>query len=59
MSWEEMSLSKASCDLGCFNKALLAKLLWRIIKSTHSLSAVILRAKYFLQGDIPTADGFL
>jgi hypothetical protein len=34
-------------DLSCFNKALLAKQLWRLWKTPESLIARIMKAKYF------------
>jgi hypothetical protein len=52
MSWERMEMSKDQGrlgfkDLSTFNKALLAKKLWRIIQNPESLAAKILKAKYF------------
>jgi hypothetical protein len=35
-------------DLSCFNKALLAKQVWRLWKTPDSLIAKIIKAKYFL-----------
>jgi hypothetical protein len=52
MSWSKLSLSKAQggmgfCDLSCFNKAMLAKQVWRLWKTPNSLIAKIMMAKYF------------
>ena len=52
MSWSNLSFSKAQegmgfRDLSCFNKALLAKPLWRLWKTPESLIAKIMKAKYF------------
>jgi hypothetical protein len=52
MSWERMGVSKAQGGLGfrdleIFNKALLAKQLWRLLQSPNSLAATILKAKYY------------
>lgn len=38
--------------LTCFNKTLLAKQCWRLLQNTDSLSAQILRAKYYPKGSI-------
>ena len=35
------------CDLECFNQALIAKQVWRILKFPNCLMARLLRAKYF------------
>ena len=37
-------------DLICFNKALLAKQCWRLLKSPDSLAARIIKAKYYSNG---------
>ncbi|XP_059437076.1 uncharacterized protein LOC132170205 [Corylus avellana] len=52
MSWSKMSLSKAQGGLGfrdivSFNKALLAKQIWRLWKYPDSLIAKIMKAKYY------------
>jgi hypothetical protein len=39
-------------DLHCFNLAMLAKQVWRLISEPDSLCASVLRAKYFSDGDI-------
>ncbi|XP_059428496.1 uncharacterized protein LOC132162251 [Corylus avellana] len=55
MSWDRMSRSKASGGLGfrdlvCFNRALLAKQGWRLWSTPDSLTAKIMKAKYFPNG---------
>lgn len=55
MSWEKMGISKSRGgmgfrDLPCFNKALLAKQGWRLWQSPDSLTAKIMRAKYYNGG---------
>jgi hypothetical protein len=52
MSWEKMSYTKEKGGLGfrdlvMFNKALLAKQVWRVWQNPKSLTAKILKAKYF------------
>ncbi|XP_059446647.1 uncharacterized protein LOC132178216 [Corylus avellana] len=54
MSWSKMSLSKTQGGMGfrdivTFNKALLAKQIWRLWKSPDSLIAKIMKAKYYLE----------
>jgi hypothetical protein len=57
ISWERMGVSKDRGGLGfielvMFNKALLAKQLWRIMQKPESLVALIMKAKYFSQSNI-------
>jgi hypothetical protein len=57
MKWEKMGLSKSKGgmgfrDLAMFNKALLAKQLWRIMQNPDSLVAKIMKAKYFPRSDL-------
>ncbi|XP_062151891.1 uncharacterized mitochondrial protein AtMg00310-like [Alnus glutinosa] len=52
LSWDKMGLAKSAGglsfrDLVLFNKALLAKQGWRIIKEPNSIAVLILKAKYF------------
>jgi hypothetical protein len=42
-------------DLSNFNKALLAKQFWRLLKSPDSLTAKIIRAKYYPRGTLMEA----
>ena len=51
MSWSKMGVPKAYRGMGfrdftCFNKALLAKQIWRMWKMPNSLVARIIKAKY-------------
>ena len=51
-SWKHISTSKKNGGLGFrslkeFNKALLAKQVWRLLKNPNSLWATILKARYF------------
>ncbi|XP_059431508.1 uncharacterized protein LOC132165013 [Corylus avellana] len=53
MSWSKMGLSKNHGSMGfrdfvCFNKALLAKQIWRLWKTPNSLIARIMKGKYYL-----------
>ena len=43
-------------NLQAFNKAMLAKQLWRILQNPNSLVARVLKAKYFPTGDILNAN---
>jgi hypothetical protein len=52
MSWDRMGVTKTKGGMGfrdfhCFNKALLAKQLWRLWQTPNSLIAGIMKAKYF------------
>jgi ribonuclease HI len=52
MSWNKMGISKKHGGMGfrdlvCFNKALLAKQIWRLWKNPDSLIARIMKAKYY------------
>jgi hypothetical protein len=52
MNWSKMSWSKTQGGMGfrdfvCFNKALLAKQVWRLWKYPESLIAKIVKAKYY------------
>ena len=42
-------------DLVSFNKALLAKQVWRLLKDPNNLTAKILKAKYYPRGTIMEA----
>jgi hypothetical protein len=60
MSWSRMGVPKAKGGLGfrdlvCFNKALLAKQCWRLLKNPDSLTARIIKAKYYPHGVIMKA----
>jgi hypothetical protein len=57
MSWEKMGTSKDQGGLGIrdlimFNKALLAKQMWRMMQNPESLVGLIMKAKYFPNNSI-------
>jgi hypothetical protein len=57
MSWSKLSWSKTQGglsfrDLACFNKALLAKQVWRLWKNPKSLITRIVKAKYYPEGTV-------
>jgi hypothetical protein len=61
MSWEKMGISENQGGLGfhdlvIFNKAFLAKQLWRILQNPDSLVAAIMKAKYFPHNNMLDAD---
>lgn len=45
-------------DLVLFNQALLAKQGWRILQEPHSITAMILKAKYFLEAKLGNRPSF-
>jgi hypothetical protein len=61
MSCENMGFPKNQGDmgfrdLGCFNKALPAKQLWRLLQHPNSLVARIYKAKYYPHHHVMTAN---
>ena len=61
VNWKTMCKSKAQGGMGfrnlqAFNKAMLAKQLWRILQNPNSLVARVLKARYFPNGDILNAN---
>ena len=57
MSWKNMEKQKnrggmGFHDLTCFNQALLAKQVWRLLKNPNTLTGQILQAKYYSGGNI-------
>jgi hypothetical protein len=61
ISWKRMGKAKYKEGMGfrylvTFNKALLAKQIWRILQNPESLVARILKAKYFPNGSIMEAN---
>ena len=60
MAWWKMSIPKHEGgmgfrDLHCFNQAMLAKQVWRLLSEPVSLCAQVLRAKYYPDGDLVNA----
>jgi hypothetical protein len=60
ISWDQMTMPKYAGGLGfrdieLFNLALLARQAWRLLQEPETLSARILRAVYYPDGDILTA----
>jgi hypothetical protein len=56
-AWEKLPMSKSLGGMGfrdmkLFNQALLAKRAWRLIQYLNSLCAHILKAKYYLNGEL-------
>ena len=61
MSWSRMGVAKVKGGTGfrdfhCFNKALLAKQLWRLWHNPNSLIGGIMKAKYFPKGTVVDAN---
>jgi hypothetical protein len=60
LSWETLTLPKKEGGLGYnelheFNMSMLAKQAWRLLTGPNSLCARVLKAKYFLNGDLLSA----
>jgi hypothetical protein len=60
MSWERMGRAKNQGGLGfrdliCFNNALLAKQCWHLMQYPDSLTAKIVKAKYYSTGFLLSA----
>ncbi|KAL0411880.1 UNVERIFIED_CONTAM: putative mitochondrial protein [Sesamum latifolium] len=60
LKWQKLCTSKLNGGVGfrqlsLFNKAMLAKQLWRLLKRPDSLLGKVLRARYFPHGDVFSA----
>jgi hypothetical protein len=60
LAWWKLCVPKAQGGMGfrdiqCFNMAMLAKQVWRLLEEPESLCARVLRAKYFPSGDLLNA----
>jgi hypothetical protein len=60
MSWSQLGASKKEGNMGfrdleIFNRALLAKQGWRILKFSESLVARVMKGKYFTNGNFLSA----